>query len=294
MKIKNKDLEKIIKDALKEDINNKDITSESIFNKNQIIEAHIIAKQNAIICGVNIIKKVFSFVDKRIKTKFFVKDGDSVSVYKEIVKIKGPIISIMKAERVALNFLSFLSSVSTYTNNIVQKVKPFNVKIYDTRKTIPLYRYLEKYSVKIAGGYNHRFGLWDMVLIKDNHLKAFRKIKGVKENYMIIKDIIEQTKNNISKNIKIEIEVETLQECENALEAKPNVIMLDNMSIEMIKKAIKLRKNKNLEKKVLFEVSGGINEKNILKYAKTGIDIISIGAITSSIQGIDFSLEVLL
>jgi len=289
-----KRVERIIRYALKEDIWTGDVTSESVIDPSTNIDAVVLLKENAVVCGINVAEKVFSVVDEDIKFRPLVKDGEKGEKGKEICYVEGPCQSIMRAERTALNFLGFLSAISTFTSKMVESVKDTGAMIYDTRKTIPLHRYLEKYAVRVGGGYNHRWGLWDMVLIKDNHIKSFALQNKSRNDENIIKSIIREAKEEVQKNIKIEIEVESLKECKYALTEGPDRIMLDNMSIDDIEKAILLRKEMGLEDKVSFEVSGGITLDNVKSYAETGVDIISSGDLTSSISSIDYSMEVIL
>ncbi|MDD4013103.1 MAG: carboxylating nicotinate-nucleotide diphosphorylase, partial [Candidatus Omnitrophica bacterium] len=201
---------------------------------------------------------------------------------------------ILKAERTAINFLGLLSGVATRTREMVEAVKGTGARILDTRKTIPLHRYLEKYAVTVGGGENHRIGLWDMVLMKDNHIRAYLGGKAGKASSDVIGEMVKKARRVVQKNIKVEIEVETLKECETALGVKPDIIMLDNMPPETVKKAVELRRSMGLEGKVLFEVSGGITIDNVKSYAETGVDVISSGSLTSSVRTSDFSLEVIL
>lgn len=294
-----KDLDKrrvdtIIRFALKEDIWTGDITSQSVLDRFLNTSAVILSRQKGVVCGMDIMERVFAAVECSLRFRPLVKDGDTIEPDREIAFVDGEAAAILKAERTALNFLGLLSGVATATRELVELVKGTDVKVYDTRKTVPLHRYLQKYAVTVGGGYNHRKGLWDMVLIKDNHIRAFGMQSKTSDNEKIVKNVIERAKQNTQKNIKIEIEVETLKECEYALEKEPDVIMLDNMSPETVKKAVALRKEKQLEEKVIFEVSGGINSRNIRSYAETGIDIISTGSITGSVRLVDFSLEIIL
>jgi len=288
-----KRVDTIIRFALKEDVWTGDLTSESVLDKFLDMRAVILAKESGIVCGMDIIERVFAAVEYNLKFRPQVKDGDMIERDQEIAFIDGNAQSILKGERTALNFLALLSGVATRTKHMVEKIEGTSVKIYDTRKTIPLHRYLEKYAVTVGGGHNHRKGLWDMVLIKDNHIRAFAMQKKNSDSEVIIKEIIQRAREGVQKNIKVEIEVENIKECEYALTANPDVIMLDNMSPENINEAILLRKEKGMEKKVLFEVSGGVTLENIKEYAETGVDIISSGSITASISPIDFSLEVI-
>jgi len=288
-----KRIDRIIRFALKEDIRTGDITSQAVIDRFLDASAVIISRGEGIISGMDVVERTFAAVDCSLKFRPMVKDGDKVAVDMEIAFIEGNARAILKGERTALNFLGMLSGVSTRTQEIVEAVRGSNVKIYDTRKTIPLNRYLQKYAVTVGGGHNHRKGLWDMVLLKDNHIKAFGMQKKITDSAEMIRSIIGHTRNSVQKNIKIEIEVETVKECESALNEKPDVILLDNMTPEMVRNLVVMRKEKKLDEKVLFEVSGGINMGNVKDFAIPGVDIISIGALTSSLTPVDFSLEVI-
>jgi len=271
----------IIKQALKEDIGKGDITTTKFIPKDKYAKAILLAKENCMICGLGLAAEVFKSQDKNIKFKPQVSDGQKIKKGKIIAHIFGRAQSILTAERVALNFLSLLSGVATKTRVYVDKVKPYRAKIMDTRKTIPGLRDLEKYAVKIGGGYNHRMKLDEMILIKDNHLK-------VTQNY-----------RNLPKFTYpywIELEVKNLKEFKKALRINPDIIMLDNMSIKDIKKAVQIRNHLSpityhLSPKL--EASGGITLKNVRAVASTGVDMISIGTLTHSINSIDISLEIL-
>lgn len=281
----------IIRFALKEDIWTGDVTSQSVLDRFLNIDAVIISREKGIVCGMGIVERIFAAVECSLKFRPVVTDGDHIEAGQEIAFIEGEAQAILKAERTALNYLGLLSGVATGTREMVDLVSGTGVKIYDTRKTIPLHRYLQKYAVTVGGGFNHRKGLWDMVLIKDNHIKAFAMQAKSSDTGTVIKGVIKRARSSVQKNIKVEIEVETLKECEYALEEKPDVIMLDNMTPKMIVEAVVLRSGKGLEKEVLFEVSGGITPANIRDYAVTGVDIISTGSITGVVQPVDFSLE---
>jgi len=270
-KINSLTLKSIIKTALAEDIGYGDITTRLLISKNKKIQAKIIAKEKFLLCGVNIAREVFKTVDRSIKFKQKVKEGSWIQKNDIIAEICGRACSILSAERVALNFLSLLCAIATKTKKFVKAASPYKVKILDTRKTIAGLRILQKYAVRIGGGYNHRFSLDEMILIKDNHLK-------------INKGCIMLPK--ASKRYKIEIEAQNLKEFKRALALGPDIIMLDNMSISDIKKAVKLNRS------ALLEVSGGINLANIKKYASCGVDIISIGELTDSVKSVDISLDI--
>ncbi len=266
---------KLIYESLKEDIGSGDITSESIFSVKDKNPFTLISKENGIICGLPLVKIIFNYLNKDIIIKYFKSDGDEVYRGDEILTIEGCIIDILKGERVMLNFLQRLSAIATKTNKYVKIASKYGVKILDTRKTTPLWRELEKYAVRIGGGSNHRMGLYDMALIKDNHIDACGSIKNA----------VERVKKSAC-NVKIEVEVRNFDELKEALEVEGiDIIMLDNMSPSEIKKAVEIIKGR-----VKLEASGGINLSNVEEYAKTGVDFISIGELTHSIEAFDLSL----
>lgn len=274
---------RIIKATLKEDIDRLDITTNSLIPKLAGAKACITANEDCVVCGINIIEWVIETLDYSVRFKGQVSDGDAAARGKEIAFLEGHARAILKAERTMLNFLSLLSGISTETRKYVDKTKAYNIKIMDTRKTFPLLRYLEKYAVSVGGGYNHRMNLSEMAMVKDNHIKVTGKAFGG------VRDLREK----IQKNIKIEIEVDNLKQFKDLLNEKPDIIMLDNMSADDVEKAVKMRQESGTSKNIALEVSGGISLDNVEDYAKTGIDMISIGAITDSVNGIDFSLAIL-
>ena len=268
------DIKDIIKRALKEDIGERDITTTAIIPKNKYVKALLLAKEDCVVCGLGIAAEVFKVKDKNIRFKPLILDGQKIRKGRVIARIFGRAQSILIAERVALNFLSLLSGVATKTREYVDKVRPYKVKILDTRKTLPGLRILEKYAVRIGGGYNHRMKLDEMVMIKDNHLKALgglRRLPRVPKGYLS------------------EIETKNLQEFKQALKLKPDIIMLDNMQSGQIKRAVMLRKG--IKPKI--EVSGNVNLNNVREIAKAGPDMISVGALTHSVKAIDISLEIM-
>jgi nicotinate-nucleotide pyrophosphorylase (carboxylating) len=274
-------LESIIRHALIEDIGKGDITTSLTIPKNKEVKAAILNKENCIVCGMPAAQKVFELIDPGIKFAPCVKDGQAAKKGKIIAKISGKARSILSAERVALNLLSMLSAVATKTREYVRHIEPYKTKITDTRKTMPGLRELQKYAVRVGGGYNHRMGLDEMILIKDNHLK-------VTEGYTKLP--------SVPKGFKIEVEAQNLDEFKHALYFKPDVIMLDNMELEDIKKAVKIRNSTKFTSHhppTKLEASGGVDFKNVRKLAASGVDIISIGALTHSVKAIDMSLEVL-
>ncbi len=274
------EINKIISLALKEDAAHQDITTNLLIPKDQITDAYIIIKEDAIICGLDIVKATLKKLDRAVKFQNSFKDGNKVKKNTKILFITGKTRALLAAERVALNFLSHLSGVSTNTHRFVQKVRPLKTAILDTRKTTPGLRELEKYAVRCGGGSNHRTNLAEMILIKDNHKKAYQDLAT---SAQVIKGLRKKT------NKPIEIEVESLFEFKNVLAAKPDFILLDNMSPAQIKQAVAL--NKKLKTKILLEASGGINLNNIKSFAKTGVDRISIGALTHSSKAINVSME---
>jgi len=273
-------LESIIRHALIEDIGRGDITTQLTIPKDKEIKAKIIAKEDFLLCGITVAEKVFKTVDSGIKFEAKVKEGKLVTAKKTLAVISGKAISILTAERVALNLLSLLSGIATKTREFVKKLEPFKTKLTDTRKTMPGLRDLQKYAVRIGGGHNHRIRLDEMILIKDNHIKAtdgYSKLPSVPHGY------------------KIEIEVQNLDEFKHALHFKPDVIMLDNMQVDQINEAVKIRNStefKSHHPPTRLEASGGIYIDNIKEYAATGVDIISVGELTDSVKSVDVSLDV--
>jgi nicotinate-nucleotide pyrophosphorylase (carboxylating) len=273
-------LDLIIRHSLLEDVGKGDITTELTIPKNKLIKADIVAREDCVICGMEVLERVFQIVDKSIKFIPKAKEGSEIKKGKAIVSLEGKAHSILEGERVALNLLSHLSGVATKTREYVKMVEPHKVKITDTRKTMPGLREIQKYAVRIGGGFNHRMALDEMILIKDNHLQ-------VTEGYTQLP--------KVPKGYKIEIEVENLDEFKHALKFKPDVIMLDNMKVEEIRKAVEIRDNTSFTShhpKTKLEVSGGINLDTLKDFAATGVDLISVGELTHSVKAVDFSLEV--
>ncbi|MFA5500803.1 MAG: carboxylating nicotinate-nucleotide diphosphorylase [Candidatus Omnitrophota bacterium] len=276
----------IIKASLKEDIGKGDITSAALVDKFLSSRATIITREDCVVCGLQIAEWLMAQIDYSVRFKPNCNDGDFVGKDKELVFIEGHLNSILRAERTMLNFLELLSGIATKTKVFVDKAKPYGVKIMDTRKTFPLLRYLEKYAVSVAGGYNHRMGLYDQVLIKDNHIKC----QSVKVSKCQLKELVETARKKNIKGTIVEIEVANTVEFDDALRGKPDIIMLDNMSPADVKACVEIRRMSKT--KALIEVSGGITLETIEEYAKTGVDMISVGALTHSVKSIDMSLEV--
>jgi nicotinate-nucleotide pyrophosphorylase (carboxylating) len=270
-------IQDIIETALAEDIGSGDITTMAVVDRNAEGGAEIIAKEDMVVAGALIAEAVFKTIDAKIEFKAFVKDGDGVKKGKTIAAVSGRLSAIFMGERVALNFLQRLSGIATLTSQFVNNIKGLKVKILDTRKTTPGLRILEKYAVRMGGGFNHRFGLCDGVLIKDNHIAAVGSIA----------EAVCKAREKAPKNMLIEVEVKNLNEVKEAIIAGADVIMLDNMKPSLMKQAVKI-----IGKAALIEASGGVNLKNIRAIAKTGVDFISVGALTHSARAVDISLEV--
>ncbi len=274
--------EKLIDWALQEDIGRGDITTKIFVPKNKRSIADIVTHQDATFVGFHIVKKIFQRLDPHIQYKAFFKDGDHVKAETKIIRVKGATQALLTGERVALNFLCHLSSVATQTTAFLDKVKPYPVKIMDTRKTTPGFRLLEKWAVRCAKGVNHRHDLSEMVLIKDNHHLVTRPNLSLSQ---MIKKARQKT------NKPIEVEVETLEDFNDAFASRPDYILLDNMSLAQIKRIVALAKKSNVRPKPILEVSGGVHLKNIREIAKTGVDRISIGALTHTKKGINVSMH---
>jgi len=270
----------IIERALKEDESREDITTNSLVPARQNSEAYIINREEAVVCGMEIAGKIFHRLDNNAKIHWHHHDGDNLPKNARIMTVKAKTRALLKGERVALNILSYLSGVATITRCFVNRIRPYDVKIMDTRKTLPGLRGLVKMAVRAGGGVNHRFNLKEMVIIKDNHQIAYKNDKTVQE-------AIRHVRRRTTKLIMVE--VDTIRQFRQALAGKPDIILLDNMSAERIKKIVAI--NKRSPQPCLLEASGGINLRNIRAIAKTGVDRISIGALTHSPRAIDFSME---
>ena len=276
-RLNQKEIEKLIKIGLEEDIGLGDITSRSILSPHDINVAEVLTRENIVLCGLNILKSVFLTLDPDIDfsdDRF--NDGDNLKSNTKIISIKGKGIALLEGERVALNILQRLCGIATLTKEYVEKANP--VKILDTRKTTPGLRLFEKYAVSCGGGKNHRFGLYDAVLIKDNHIKAAGGIIKA----------VEKIKKNHNNSVQIEVETTTLSEVNDAIIAKSDIIMLDNMPLEDIKKAVNL-----IDGRASIEVSGSISVDQLNALSKVNIDFVSIGALTHSPKASDISMNFL-
>ena len=271
-------IDKIIEQALLEDIGTGDITTEFIIPSNLKAKGIIKTSEEGVVAGLDIACLIFKKLDPEICFQSKIKDGKNILPGEVLAKIAGSARTILKGERVALNFLQRMSGIATITSKFCQEVKDLPIRIVDTRKTTPGLRILEKYAVRMGGGYNHRFGLYDAVLIKDNHIAVAGGIKSA----------VNSVRKQISHTVNIEVEVENLSQLQEALEMKVDIIMLDNMNLETVKEAVKMVKGE-----VLIEASGGITLEKVRKIAQTGVDLISVGALTHSVKSLDISMEII-
>lgn len=268
--------DKLIMSALEEDITSEDITTNSVMPDYQLGEVELICKEDGVIAGLDVFKRVFELLDENTNATFTVKDGDLVQKGEKIGVVQGDIRVLLSGERTALNFLQRMSGIATYTRKIVDLLKESKTKLLDTRKTTPNMRIFEKYAVKVGGGYNHRYNLSDGILLKDNHIGA---AGGVKEAIRMAKEYAPFVR-------KIEIEVENLDMLNEALEAGADIIMLDNMSVDDMKKAVMLAAGR-----AETECSGNVTKENVAKLVDIGVDYISSGALTHSSPILDLSLK---
>lgn len=268
-------IDNILIEGIKEDDLYGDITTNSIIDQNSSCCVELIVKEDGIIAGLEVFNRVFTLLGD-ISVEFFVSDGDEVKASQVIGNIKGNTRNVLTGERLALNLLQRMSGIATITNMFVKKVAGTKAKILDTRKTTPNLRVIEKYAVKAGGGCNHRFNLSDGVLIKDNHIAA---AGGIKEAVKLVK-------NNASFVRKIEVEVENIEQVYEALEAKVDIIMLDNMDLDTMKKAIEI-----INGKAVVEASGNVSIDSIREIAQVGLDYISVGKLTHSYKALDISMK---
>ncbi len=280
LQLSEEQLNNIIDLALTEDVGHGDVTSEVLIPPELHGKASILVKARGILAGNEVAKEVFLRVDPSLEVEVLIKDGAKVKPGDIMATVSGRVTSILKAERVALNFLQRLSGIASQTARYVTKTRGFAANISDTRKTTPGLRLMEKYAVRMGGGQNHRFHLGDGILIKDNHLAALRALG------MSLKDIVAKAKQNAPQGLTVEVEVNTVQEALDAAEAGADIIMLDNMSPDEMSRVMDL-----IPSGVKTEASGGITLANVRAAATTGVDVISIGALTHSPTALDISLE---
>jgi len=270
-----KRVELIIENCLVEDIGGGDITTELLIPKGAKGKAIILAKEYGVVAGLPIAERVFKKLNRDLKWIEIKLDGESVKKNEILAEIHGSIRAILTGERVALNFLQRLSGIATITSKFVKAVEGLPVKITDTRKTVPGLRILDKYAVRVGGGYNHRFGLNDAILIKDNHIKVLGRIS----------ESVKEIRKRSKRKLEIEVETSTIDQVREAISSRVEMIMLDNMPIKTMKRAVGL-----IGKRSKIEASGGITLKNVRRVAKTGVDCISIGSLTHSPKALDMGL----
>ena len=269
-------MDESIKLALKEDITSEDISTNAIYKNDRLAEVSLYSKEDGILAGLDVFKRVFELLDNSVEFTEYKKDGDKLLNKDLILKIRADIKTILSAERTALNYLQRMSGIATYTQKMMEALDDKNIKLLDTRKTTPNMRIFEKYAVRVGGGYNHRYNLSDAIMLKDNHINAAGSIT----------EAIKLTREYSPFIKKIEIEVEDLRGVEEAVKAGADIIMLDNMDIETTKKAIKI-----INKKAIIECSGNIDIININRFKGLEIDYVSSGAITHSAKILDLSLK---
>ena len=270
-------IEDLIQLALKEDIGPGDITTDNLVAPGTRGRATIIAKQDLVIAGLQVAEKVFNTLEPKIGFEPLYTDGDRVPDGGTVVRIDGPLGALLRGERTALNFLQRLSGIATQAHAFVGEVAGTSVKLVDTRKTTPGWRVLEKYAVRMGGAHNHRMGLYDGVLIKDNHIAVSGGIANA----------VKKVRQQISHLVKVEVEAATFEEVKEALDTGADVIMLDNMDLNQIRKAVRM-----IDKKALVEVSGNVTRERLKELAQTGVDLISIGALTHSAVAVDLSMKI--
>jgi len=268
--------DELILQALREDITSEDITTNAVMRRAQEGQVQLICKQEGIIAGLWVFERVFQLLDEKAEIIFYAKDGDQVEAGQLLGIVRGDIKALLSGERTALNYLQRMSGIATYTHSIAVLLEGSKTKLLDTRKTTPNMRLFEKYAVKVGGGYNHRYNLTDGVLLKDNHIGAAGSVKKA----------VEMAKEYASFVRKIEVEVENLEMVQEALDAGADIIMLDNMSEEMMRKAVAI-----IDGKAETECSGNVTRENIEKYISIGVDYISSGALTHSAPIMDISLK---
>ena len=298
--IKTEKIDALIQLAIQEDIGTGDITTVNLIPDSLIVEGVFIAKESGVIAGMPVVEYFFSRLDKDVSLQQRIKEGTCVNKGEAIANIKGSAKTLLSGERIALNFLQRLSGIATITAKFVERIKPLKTAVMDTRKTIPGWRYLEKYAVAMGGGVNHRMGLYDQALLKDNHLDILKVETGLKpvstsSHISIIEKAVSALREKIKRGILVEVETRTLEEVADALKAGVDIILFDNMNIAQLKEAVETVKNWKSSKgkrKPLTEASGNITLENVRLVAQTGVDRISIGAITHSAKALDISLEI--
>ena len=277
MKLTKSYIDNIINTALDEDINYIDVTTDNLLSPEHTSSAYYIAKDSGVLCGIDIAKRVFELAGGNVDFETLMHDGDKVKKGDIIAEMKGSTVTLLKGERTALNILQHLSGIATATNKCVELVKSTNASVTDTRKTLPGLRAMQKYAVTVGGGKNHRYNLSDGAMLKDNHIDAYGGITQA----------VTALRKKIGHMIKIEVEVRNLDELREALDVGCEVIMLDNMNCDEMKKAVEIN-----DGEALLEASGNVTPENIRSIAETGVDIISLGALTHSVKCFDISMRI--
>lgn len=271
-------LKTLLQQLFVEDLGERDVTSESIFSVDSTGCGQFLVKQDGIIAGIEIIKEAYSLFDPSIEVKLYVKDGDEVKAGDIIATVCGPISYLLSGERVILNLLQRMSGIATMTNKAVKTLNSTHTRICDTRKTTPGLRMLEKHAVRCGGGFNHRLGLYDGVMLKDNHIAHVGSIK----------EAVKKVKEQLGHMVKIEVEIESKEELLEAIEAKADIILIDNRTPEEVKEYVSL-----VPESIITEASGGINFDTLAQYGDTGVDYISLGMLTHSVSALDISFNIL-
>lgn len=265
-----------VKSALMEDIGYGDITTENLAGENDFLKAELNTRSEGILCGCDVFKTVFETLSNDVRIKFYFKDGDEIQKGDKIADIEGPAKDLLMGERVSLNYIQRMSGIATETRKYQDAIAPYNAKIVDTRKTTPNFRAFEKYSVKIGGGALHRFNLSDCAMIKDNHIRLAGSLTNA----------VNKLRESISHAHKIEVECDTFDQVKEAVAVKADIIMLDNMSIETMKKAVEF-----ISHQAIVEASGNVNLSTVNAIASTGVDIISSSAIVAKAPTLDLALD---
>ena len=270
-------IDDIIKTALKEDINYIDTTSALLINKDKVTDAYFISKADGVLCGIEVAKRVFELIDSSVSFKAYFCDGDRIKKGDIIAEMSGSTLSLLTGERTALNLIQHMSGIASATGRLVDLCEGTNASVTDTRKTLPGLRALQKYAVTCGGGKNHRFNLSDGAMLKDNHIDAGGGITAT----------VKQLRNRLGHMVKIEVETRNLNEVREAVESGCEVIMLDNMDCDTMREAVKI-----VDGRALTEASGNVTEERIRAIAETGVDIISVGALTHSVEAFDISMRI--
>ena len=270
-------IDDIIKTALKEDINYIDTTSALLINKDKVTDAYFISKADGVLCGIEVTKRVFELIDSSVSFKAYFCDGDRIKKGDIIAEMSGSTLSLLTGERTALNLIQHMSGIASATGRLVDLCEGTNASVTDTRKTLPGLRALQKYAVTCGGGKNHRFNLSDGAMLKDNHIDAGGGITAT----------VQQLRNRLGHMVKIEVETRNLNEVREAVDSGCEVIMLDNMDCDTMREAVKI-----VDGRALTEASGNVTEERIRAIAETGVDIISVGALTHSVEAFDISMRI--